>query len=156
MELLILVLLTLILDILPDRLFRGMLPHGANMIAIGPKFATPQLLFDPGHPSENFSRGETLDDRDDFRWTIAWHGLHQKMYMILIHANFKKLNLVTIGNLQTHCLQHLVHLFIDHGSSIFRGTDKMIDQDGHIMAFSNQVTYAAILSRRTAAGYSTR
>jgi hypothetical protein len=32
----------------------------------------------------------------------------------------------------------------------------MIDQDGHIMTFSDQVAHAPILSRRRAAGYSTR
>src|SRR5512147_691686 len=156
MELHILFFLTLVPDILPNDFFSGMLSHSANVVTIGPEFATPQLLFDSWHPSKHFSRCKTLDDRDNFCRTIAWYRLHQKMYMILIRSNFEKLNLVTIGNFQTHIFQHLVHLIINHCSSIFSWTDKMIDQDGHIMAFSDDVTHAAILSRRRAAGYSTR
>jgi hypothetical protein len=67
MQLLILVRLTLVLDILLNHLFRGMLPYGANIVAIGPKFASPQLFLDGGHPSKHFSRTETVDNRDDFR-----------------------------------------------------------------------------------------
>jgi hypothetical protein len=44
-----------VLDILPDHLFRCMLPNGAHMIAIRPKFTTPQLLLDGWHSSKDFS-----------------------------------------------------------------------------------------------------
>lgn len=78
------------------------------------------------------------------------------MHMILIHSNLEKLNLVTIGDFLTHIIRDLVNLFIDDCSSIFCWIDKMMDQDGYIMTFSDQVTHMAILSRSRAAGYSTR
>jgi hypothetical protein len=61
----------LILYILPDHLFTAMTSYATDIVAFGPKFTTPQLLFDRRDSLKNLPGSDTFDDPDNLRWAIA-------------------------------------------------------------------------------------
>jgi hypothetical protein len=52
--------------------------------------------------------------------------MDQKMHMVLVGPNFNELDLITLGNFQTHLFQHFINMAIKHGPTIFGWTDKMV------------------------------
>jgi len=57
----------------------------AHEIPLGPKLATPQLLFDSGNPDEYLSGCYALDYFNNLRRTIPWNRLNQKMNILLFN-----------------------------------------------------------------------
>ena len=87
MQLRIAFVTALLPDIFANDGFIPMTTYGTDEIPFGPKFATPQTLFDGRDAVKDLAGRETFDDLDDLRRTIARHRLHQKMDMILVSAN---------------------------------------------------------------------
>ena len=69
-QLLIILLLALLLDIAADCIFASASPNRADVVAIRPKLAAPQLLFNTRYLLENLTRGDALDDLDYLRRTV--------------------------------------------------------------------------------------
>ncbi len=67
------------------------------------------------------------------------------MNVILIGADFQKLDLVSPLDGQTHFFDHLVYLRIDHRSPVLRRKDQVIEQDRDVMAFMEIDTHPANL-----------
>lgn len=65
-----------------------------------------------------------------------------QMNMILISANFQKMNLVSFFNLQTSFFQGLINCFAEYYSPILGWTNKMIQQYTDIMRFMYVLTCA--------------
>lgn len=93
------------LDVLARQLriafFHPLLPHivahdffipmpadRTDAIPFGPKFATPQTLFDGWDPVKDFTGRETCDDLDNLGWALARYRLHQKMSVVFVGPNF--------------------------------------------------------------------
>jgi hypothetical protein len=146
MELAILVILPLLFDVLTDCCLTHVLPYWGDVVAIRPKLASPQLLFDLGDTVENLTRRNAFDRSHNLGRTIGRNQLDKKMHMILIGPNLQENNFVSFGNLQTNVFQFLIHFGAKHHTPVFRWTHNMIDQDGYIMAFANQLTHCEILS----------
>lgn len=70
--------------------------------------------------------------------------------MVFIDPYLNELDLVTFGDFQAHLFQDLVDLFIEDSPSILGGTNEMVDQDGYVMAFPNQLAHALILAQQAA------
>jgi hypothetical protein len=77
----------LLLNILANDFFIPMTAYSTDEIAFGPKFATPQTLFDSRDAVKDLSSRETFDRLDNLGRAIARHRLHQKMDMILVGTN---------------------------------------------------------------------
>ena len=128
-QLLVLIFSPLFGHIVANVGFRSMLPDCGNILAIGPKFATPQLLLDRGDTLKYFSGGQALYHPHNVRRAIHRNRLDQKMAMITVGPNFKKPDLVAVGNRQAHVPNHHIDGGGHHGPPVFGGTDHVIHQD---------------------------
>ena len=63
------------------------------------------------------------------------------MNMIFVCSNFKKMDLVPIGDIQTYRFQDKIDFLGNHHSSVFGRTDKMIEKDANIMALVDIQTH---------------
>jgi hypothetical protein len=77
-------------DIGAHDFFIPMTTYGTDERPFGPKFATPQTLFDSRDTVKDLTSRETFDRLDHLGWAITRHRLHQKMDMIFIGTNFSK------------------------------------------------------------------
>jgi hypothetical protein len=87
MQLLIRLFLPLLFDILADDFFTAVTSNGADTVAFGPQFATPELLFDRWHTMKDFPGSNTFDNLHNLGWTLRGHRLHQEMDVIRVRAN---------------------------------------------------------------------
>ena len=106
-----------------------------HKISIRPKFTSPQLFFHFRMILEYFSSYYTFYHPDKFAGTLFWNRLNQKMNMILVCPNLKKMNLISLLDFQTNILQRFVNSFAQHNLSILRRTNKMVQQYRNIVRF---------------------
>ena len=66
--------------------------------------------------------------------------------MISIRSDFQKHNFVAFSDLQANCFQFAIDFSTENDPPVFCWTHDMIDQDGYIMTFTNQLTHLEILS----------
>ncbi len=64
------------------------------------------------------------------------------MYMIQISADFKKINLITSGNIKTNITQYFIYLRANHSVAVLGWADEMVHQDRNIMPFMNVSTHS--------------
>ena len=126
MQLLILFFLALLLDIVADGFFGPMSPNRADVRAICPEFAAPQLLLHARHLFEDFARGDAFDDPYDFSWAVGRHRLHKEMYMVVVSPNLDETHFVSLGDFQTYAFQYLINFAVEHHTSIFRRAHNMV------------------------------
>ena len=88
--------LSLVLDVFPDDLLIGVLPHGVEIKSACPKVAAPEHFLDFRMFLEDFPGSDTLDSPHHSRWQHCRNGLNQKVHMILIGADFNKVQLKTL------------------------------------------------------------
>ena len=89
---------TLLPDIFANDCFISMTTYGTDEKPFGPKFATPQTLFDCRDTVKDLAGREAFDDLDNLGWAIVRHRLHQKMDMIFISANLQKGYFIALGD----------------------------------------------------------
>ena len=85
-------------DIFANDFFIPMTTYGTDEISFGPKFATPQTLFDSRDAVKDLAGREAFDDLDNLGWAIVRHRLPQKMDMIFISANLQKGYFIPLGD----------------------------------------------------------
>jgi hypothetical protein len=66
--------------------FIAMTAYGTDEIAFGPKFTSPQTLFDGRDTVEDLAGRETFDDLDNLGRAVARHRLHQKVDVISVFS----------------------------------------------------------------------
>ena len=98
MQLRIAFVTALLPDIFANDGFIPMTTYGTDEIPFGPKFATPQTLFDGRDAVKDLAGREAFDDLDNLGWAIVRHRLHQKMDMIFISANLQKGYFIPLGD----------------------------------------------------------
>ena len=89
-----LVRLSLALHVLSYLRLVSMLAHRTREIPIRPKLPAPQSLLNMWAPLEHLPSRDTFDHLDNFLHGIHRHRLNQKVDVILIRADLKKLDLV--------------------------------------------------------------
>ncbi len=149
MELLIVFLMALSLHIVTDRGLTPMLPNRTDVVAIASQFASPQLFLDRWDTGEDLTGRDAFDDPYNFGWTIRRNRLDEKMHMIPIRPDFDECHFIPSGDFQAHRFQHLIHFRCKNHSSVFGWTYDMVDQDGSVMTFPNQLAHASVLIERT-------
>ena len=77
----------LLLNLLANDFFIPMTAYGTDARTFGPKFATPQTLFDGRDAVEYLTSRETFDRLDNLGRAITRHRLHQQMDMSFIGTN---------------------------------------------------------------------
>jgi len=135
MELPILVRVSLIRNVPANFCRTTMLSNRADVVAIRPELAAPQLLLHAGHPLEYFACRETFDDAHDLGRAVTRNRLHQEMHVGFVCPDLQKNELVAARNLQTHFAQNSVPFWGDHRSSILRRTHDVIQQQRSVRTF---------------------
>ena len=106
-----------------------------HKISIRPKFTSPQLFFHFRMILEYFSSYYTFYHPDKFAGTLFWNRLNQKMNMILVCPNLKKVNLIAFFNLKTNFFHRYINRFTEDNPSILCRTNKMIQEYRNIVRF---------------------
>ena len=139
----------LLFDIATYRVFGSMLTNGADIVSITPKLAAPQLLFDTRRPRKDLPCSDALDNPYNLGWAVRWHRLDKKMHMIPIGSNFQKRDLIALGDVEAHCLQHLIDFFTEHDSTIFRWAHYMVEEERLVVSLEDMFAHSPILLHGT-------
>ena len=128
---------TLVLEVLLDGLFIGILPYGIHLITACPKLTAPEHLFHLWMKTENFPRRDTLYRPDHFLQGVPRNTLCQKMDMVPVKADLQKMNLVTLPDLKTNPLEGLRNGTAQNFSPIFDTAHKMVQKQAFVMALGD-------------------
>jgi hypothetical protein len=127
----------------------------SDVVAIGPEFSTPKVLFDLGYPGEDLSNGNALDGSHDLCGAVWRYGLDEEMDMIFVGTDFEEHHLIPGCNLHADRLEDLIHLRGKDRTSVLRWTDEMVEHDRYIVASVDMFTHTSeytIRKARQAAG----
>ena len=146
MQLLIFTVGTMLLDILADYVFIGMLTYHAYEIAIRSKLpTTPRLfLYRWNVAEDDLSIHFTFHFRHDFRRAVWRKRLDKEMYVISYGTNFIKSYLVSIRYLFANLFQYSIYFTTYYKSSVFRHKHEMIYQYRYIMTLANKFCHELI------------
>ena len=142
------ILHSLAFDILVDGILIAMFANSSSKVAVGPEFASPQLLFHFRTTPEHLSCGKAFYHCYDFGYAICWNGLHQKMHMILICTNLQEFELVSLLYVQADFLHNIVHMIIKYYTPIFGRKYQMVYQYRYVMALMYVFAHIRILRRK--------
>ncbi len=115
---------TLVLKVLLDDLFIGILPYGIHIVTARPKPAAPEHLLDLRMKTKNFSRRDALHRSDYFLRGVHRNTLYQKMDMVPFQTDFQKINLAPFVDLKIDLLESLRNGIAQNFSPIFVGQTK--------------------------------
>ena len=155
MQLLLRFFTSLLLDILANDFFVAVTAYSTDAISFGPKFATPQALFDRRHAVKYLSDRQTFDHLDHCGRTRARDGLHTKMDMIFVCANRSKGDLIAFGDVQADVFAHRVDLRVKDDTSILGRTHDGGDQCRDIVPLMTIVAHKSdnTISEKAAASF---
>ena len=147
MELMIIV--SLLFDVIRDRMFIAVLPYGTCKISIRPEFSSPKLSFYLGaSSSEHFPCRNAFDRRYNSRYAVRRHSLYEEMHVILIDTYLQKLHLITFLNFHAHVFYCFIHSFVKHRASVFCRKYQMLDEYHNIMTFVDIFAHINISRRK--------
>jgi len=132
----------LVSDVLCNTRLISKLADRVHKISIRPKLSSPQLFFHFWMLFEHFSGGDTLYHPNNLTGTFCRNRLNQKMNVILVCPNFKKVNLISLFNLKTNFFDCHIHCFTKHHFPVLCWTNKMIQQYRYIMRFMYVFAFA--------------
>ena len=133
---------SLVLYVVGDHAFVAVFPDRAGEISVGPEFPAPQLFFDLGAVSEDFSCGNAFDHRDEFRDCVRGNALDEEMNMILIRADLEKVHLIPLFYLKACFLYDTVNLCVNDCPTVLCRKDDVVQENGDIVAFVDVSAHA--------------
>ena len=142
------ILYSLAFDIVGDDILIPMSSNSASKVAIRPEFASPQLLLHFRTTPEHLSCGNAFYHRYDFGYAVCWDGLHQKMYMILICTNLQEFQVISLLDVQTDFLHHIVYMIIKYCTPIFCWKYQMVYHYRYVMTVMYVFAHIKILRRK--------
>lgn len=126
---------SLIPDVFANRRFGVRSSDRVDEIAGSPKRASPELFLHFRVLSEYFASSDALYRLHDVFGQDHGYRLNEKMHMILVGANFEKVQIVALGDLKAGLLDRFVNLFRDHHPTILGRANDVIDETANIVAF---------------------
>lgn len=139
------VLLSLILNIALDDIFVGILPNCVHVETARPEVSSPQKFSDFGVGMENMSCSEALHNLGNTRRGEGRNTLQQKMHVILICPDFDETDLEALLNLKTDLFERPLRGFCKSFSSVFHGTDQVVQQKSLVVTFVDVITHPKML-----------
>ena len=134
--------LSLALHVLAYLRLVSMLAHRTREIPIRPKLPAPQSLLNLWAPLEHLPSRDTFDHLDNFLHGIHRHRLNQKVNVILIRADLKKLDLVACLYVKADTPSSLIHFRINDRTAVLRRKHQMIQQYRDIVALVDIAAHA--------------
>ena len=104
-----------------------------DKISITPKFPAPKHFFYFWILFKNLSGSNTFHNCYNLCWTQSWYRLYQKVDMIIVRPNLKKMNFIPLFYFKTNVLQRLINFLAYNYLPIFCRTNKMILQNTDIV-----------------------
>ena len=132
---------TLVLKVVLDDLFIGILPYGIHVVTAPPKLTAPQHWLDLRVKTENFSRRDALHRSDYFLRGVPRNTLYQKMDMVPVQADLQKMDLVPFLDLKANLLEGLRYGIAQNFSPIFDRANKMVQKQAFVMALLDMLTH---------------
>jgi hypothetical protein len=105
-----------------------MITRRSNIIASGPQLATPVCLTQPGKPSIQLTRCDTLDHIHHLRWRITGWTTNKQMHMVRLRCQGFDFPVVCRTNLADQSLQSLGHIADKHPAMVSRNPNKVVCQ----------------------------
>jgi hypothetical protein len=143
MQLRIPIFTTLLPHVVANDCFIPVTSYGTNAIPLGPKFATPQTLFDGRDALQDLASRETFDELDNRGRTRARHGLYEKMDMIVVGTNFSQDDRIPFRDVSADLFQHSVDFRVKDNAAILRRTHDMVKQGRNIVSFMSIVAHTS-------------
>ena len=134
--------LSLALHVLSYLRLVSMLAHRTREIPIRPNLPAPQSLLNLRAPLEHLPSRDTFDHLDNFLHGIHRHRLNQKVNVILIRADLKKLDLVACLYAKADTPSSLIHFRINDRTAVLRRKHQMIQQYRDIVALVDIAAHA--------------
>jgi hypothetical protein len=91
---------------------------------------------------KHLSGRDTFDHLDNLLHGIQRHGLNQKVNMILISADLKKLDLVACLYVQADSPENLIHIRTNNRTAVLRRKHEVTQQHRDIVAFVDIAAHA--------------
>jgi len=132
----------LVPDVFRNTRLISKLANRVHKISISPKFSSPKFFFHFWMLSEYFSGCDTFYHPDNLTGTLCRNRLNQKMNVIFVCPNFKKVNIISLFDLKTNFFYRHINSFTKYHFPILGWTNKMIQQYTDIMRFMYVLTFA--------------
>ena len=145
-------LLTLILDVFWNNSFISFFSNAWDKIPVSPELSFPKNISHLWSPLEYFPCCDAFDNPGYLRRRIHWYWLDQKVNMIFVCSNLKKINAVSFWNIQTYPFDFFINLFRKYHLSLFCWAHQVIQEYGHIMAFVQIDTHPEIVALKDCRG----
>ena len=123
----------LVLDVFLDALGIRVFAHGIRIESTRPQVAAPKEFLHLGMQLKYLFRRDTLDCLHYLRNRQCRDALYQKMHMVLLHANFDKIHLISTRNPKADLFQRLRYTFSEHLTPVFRRKHEVIQQKSLVM-----------------------
>ena len=143
----LMIIISLLFDIVRDRILIAVFPYGTCKIPVRPEFSSPKLFFYLGTSLEYFPCCNAFDCRYDPCHTIRWNRLHEEMHMVLIRAYLQKLQLVALLNFYAHVFHCFINAWVKYRTSVFGRKYQMVYEYRNIMTFVDIFAHIDILRR---------
>lgn len=120
------VILSLVLNVLPDHGLVVVLSHGIEIKAAGPEVAAPEHSLDFRMAVEDLPGSDALDRSDHAGGEDIGHGLEQEVDVVVIQANLGKVNFIAFRDAQTNGFEGLGDWGGDGFSAILDREDRVV------------------------------
>ena len=144
----LMIIISLLFDIVRDRILIAVFPYGTCKIPVRPEFSSPKLFFYLGTPLEYFPCCNAFDCRYDPCHTIRWNRLYKEMHMVLIRAYLQKLQLVALLNFYAHVFHCFINAWVKYRTSVFGRKYQMVYEYRNIMTLVDIFAHIDILRRK--------
>ena len=131
----LLVLFSLALHILSDRLFVSMPANGVHVEPAAPKMTSPEHLLDLGVKPKQFFGCDSFGCFNDLRWSHHGNGLNEKVNVILICPDLHILQFVTLLNFIADVLECCLNFLCKYLPAVLGGADEVIEKKSDVVTF---------------------
>jgi hypothetical protein len=143
MQLLVLFFPALLLDVFANHLLVAVLAYRADVIALRPELAAPQLLSHLWTGHKDFSRRNALDDLHDLFRTVHRHRLHQEMHVVFVRADLQKRNLVAFADLLANLFELLVYFRAKYHAAVLGWTNDVVQQYRDVVTLVDEAAHSS-------------
>ena len=112
-------------------------------VSARPERPALQLRLDRRRTAEDLLGRDALDHLHDPRRRQNRNRLDQEMHVVAIRADLDEADLIAGGDLQANLPQNTLYCVIENDTPIFGRTDRVIQQNGNIVALVNIRAYAS-------------
>lgn len=132
----------LILHVSGDNMFGPMTANCADIIPIWPEFPAPQRTFYPRSFFENLTCCNAFHYSNNLRCAVSGNRLNQKMDVVPVSPNLKKINLKPHLDFLASWNQNPNNLGTQYFATVFGPENQVIQQHRYVVPLVDETTFA--------------